>query len=173
MSEQENIDRVWDIVENVGVCMLTTHFAGGLRARPMEARPDRDAGLIFLVTDVYSAKEHDIEVAPDVGLVFIDTNENAYLSISARSSVLSDLHRIEKVWRKTDELWWPGGPSDANVGLLQIEPLRAELWDGPASAAVTISEFAKAKLTGTEPKLGENLKITVEMRARRHSDGTP
>ena len=45
MSKSDNIDRVWDIVEKVGVCMLTTQFADGLRARPVEARPDRDAGL--------------------------------------------------------------------------------------------------------------------------------
>ena len=32
MSEQDNIDRVWDIVEKIGVCMLTTQFASGLRA---------------------------------------------------------------------------------------------------------------------------------------------
>ena len=55
MSEQDNIDRVWRIFEKVGVCMLTTQFAGGLRARPVE-RPDRDAGLIFFVTDIHSAK---------------------------------------------------------------------------------------------------------------------
>jgi hypothetical protein len=36
--------RVWDIVEKVGIAMLTTRFAGGLRARPLEARPDRAAG---------------------------------------------------------------------------------------------------------------------------------
>jgi hypothetical protein len=48
MSKKDNIDRVWDIIEEVGVCMLTTRCAAGLRARPLEARPDRDAGLIFL-----------------------------------------------------------------------------------------------------------------------------
>ena len=47
VSKKDNIDRVWDIIERVGVCMLTTQFARGLRARPLEARPDRDAGLIF------------------------------------------------------------------------------------------------------------------------------
>ena len=47
MSKKDNIERVWDIIEKVGVCMLTTRFAGGLRARPLEARPDRGAGLIF------------------------------------------------------------------------------------------------------------------------------
>jgi len=47
--------------------------------------------------------------------------------------------------------------------LLRVEPFKAELWDGPASAAVTAFEFAKARLTGTEPNVGENRKVTVEM----------
>lgn len=47
MSRKADVDRVWDIIEKVGVCMLTTRFPGGLRARPLEARPDREAGLIF------------------------------------------------------------------------------------------------------------------------------
>ena len=42
--DSQQIDRVWDIIERVGVGMLTTRFAGGLRARPLEARPDRAAG---------------------------------------------------------------------------------------------------------------------------------
>lgn len=32
--------------------MLTTRFAGGLRARPLEPRPNRDAGIIWFVTDL-------------------------------------------------------------------------------------------------------------------------
>ena len=61
---EENLDRVWDTIEKVGVTMLTTHFAGGLRARPLEARPERDAGLIWFVTYVRSGKEHEIEAEP-------------------------------------------------------------------------------------------------------------
>ena len=163
MSKQANIDRVWDIIEKVGVCMLTTQFAGGLRARPVEARPDREAGLIFFVTDIHSAKEDEIEAGPDVGLVFIDSSDKAYLSITGRACVTRDAGRTKAAWRKTDEVWWPGGPNDPNVCLLRIEPVTAELWDGPASALVTAFEFAKARLTGEEPKLGENRKVTVAM----------
>jgi general stress protein 26 len=64
-------DRVWEIVEKVGVCMLATQFEGGLRARPLEARPERDAGLIWFVTDIRSGKEQEIEAEHDVCLVFI------------------------------------------------------------------------------------------------------
>ncbi len=67
------------------------------------------------------------------------------------------------VWRKTDEVWWPDGPGSADVNLLRIEPSTAELWDGPASAAVTAFEFVKARLTGQEPNLGENRKSTIKM----------
>jgi general stress protein 26 len=161
---KEQTARVWDLIEKVGVCMLTTQFAGGLRARPVEARPDRDAGLIFFVTDIRSAKEHEIEVSSDVGLVFVNPKDNAYLSITARACVTRDLEKAQAAWRKTDEVWWPGGPSDPNVCLLQVEPSHAELWDGPASAAVALFEFVKAKLTGSEPALGENRKVTIELR---------
>ena len=162
MSEKDN-NRVWDIIEKVGVCMLTTQFGGGLRARPLEARPDRDAGLIFFVTDIRSAKEHEVEAAPDVGLVFIDSSDNAYLSITARACIMRDADKQRQAWRKTDEVWWPGGPTGPDVCLLRIEPVTAELWDGPASRAVAVFEFAKARLTGEQPNLGENRKVTVKM----------
>ena len=37
---------------------------GRLRARPLEARPERDAGLIWFVTDVRSGKENVWEPVP-------------------------------------------------------------------------------------------------------------
>jgi general stress protein 26 len=163
MIKNEGIDRVWDIIERVGVCMLTTQFAGGLRARPLEARPDRNAGLIFFVTDIESAKEHEVAGSPDIGLVFIHSSDKAYLSITGCASVVRDAKRTKAYWRATDEVWWPGGPDDSCVCLLQIEPSIAELWDGPRSRVVAAFEFAKARLTGEEPSLGENRKTTIEM----------
>jgi hypothetical protein len=42
MPKQSQLNRVWDVVDKVAVCMMTTRFSGGLRARPLEARADRD-----------------------------------------------------------------------------------------------------------------------------------
>jgi general stress protein 26 len=158
----DQLDRVWDIVEAVGVCMLTTRFPGGLRARPLEARPDRAAGLIWFVTDAHSGKEQEIEAEQDVGLIFIDSRQNAYLSITARAQVLDDHAKARAIWKSTDGVWWTG-PDDPNVCVLRVEPVTAELWDGPACKAVAIYEFAKARLTGEQPNLGENRKVTVKM----------
>ena len=166
MTTQDSTDRVWDIIEKVGVCMLTTRFAGGLRARPVEARPDRAAGLIFFVTDLRSGKEHEIEAEHDVGLIFIDPKDKAYLSITATAQVLQDHAKAREIWKTTDDIWWKG-PDDPNVCVLRVRPLTAELWDGPSSKTVAAYEFAKAKLTGAKPKLGENRKVTVRMERQR------
>ena len=163
MSDQPSVDRIWDLIEGVGICMLTTQFDGGLRARPVEPRPDRGAGLIWVVTDLHSDKEHEIEAEHDVGLVFIDAGAKAYLSITARAQVRKDPAKAREIWRGTDTIWWPGGPDDRDVCVLRIAPVTAELWDGPATKAVAIYEIAKARLTGAEPNLGENRKITVGM----------
>ncbi len=162
MAADDHLSRVWDIIERVGVCMLTTRFAGGLRARPLEARPDRAAGLIWFVTDLHSGKEHEIEAAHDVGLVFTDEKVKAYLSITARAEVRRDHGKAAAIWKSTDSVWW-NGPDDPNVCVLRVEPLTAELWDGPSSKAVAAFEFVKARLTGSEPNLGENRKLTVDM----------
>jgi general stress protein 26 len=164
MSEQRNdkLDQVWDIIEKVRIGMLTTQSPNGLRARPLEARPERDAGLIWFVTDVRSRKEHEIEAGHDVGLVFVDAEAKAYLSITARAEVRHDHVKAAEIWKRTDNMWW-SGPDDPNVCVLRVRPITAELWDGPASAAVAAFEFAKARITGAKPNLGENRKVTVKM----------
>ena len=162
MGQQDFINRIWDVIENVGVCMLTAHAASGLRARPLEARPDRAAGLIWFVTDCRSGKENEIEAEHDVGLVFIDWKDKAYVSITARAETRNDRAKAAEIWKTTDDVWW-NGPDDPNVCVIRVQPLTAELWDGPASQAVAAFEFAKARLTGTKPNLGENRKVTVHM----------
>ena len=101
---EDNLDRVWDIIEKVGVTMLTTQFLGDLRARPLEARPERDAGLIWFVTDVRSGKEHEIEAEHDVCLVFIDADAKAYLSVTARAEVQHNHAKAAEVWKSTDTM---------------------------------------------------------------------
>jgi general stress protein 26 len=162
MVEQDHLCRVWDVIEHVGVCMLTTRSPSGIRARPLEARPERSAGVIWFITDRRSAKEHEIETEHDVGLTFVDAKVNAYLSLTARAKVWHDHAKAAEIWKKTDNIWW-SGPNDHNVCVLRVTPLAAELWDGPASNAVVAFEFVKSRLTGTKPNLGENRKITVPM----------
>lgn len=112
MSDRSHIDRVWEIMETVRVCMVTTRFDGGLRARPLEARPDRCSNRLLFVTDAHSPKREEVDRWPEVGLVFIDAAQRAYLSITGNARIADDDALRAAAWRKNDEVWWPGGPSD-------------------------------------------------------------
>ena len=162
MAENDQLDRVWEIIEGQSVCMLTTRFDGVLRARPLQPRPDKGEGIIWFVTDLRSGKEREIEAEHDVCLIFTDPDEKAYLSITARAEVCRDPGKAADLWKSTDSVWW-SGPKDPNVRVLRVTPLTAELWDGPASEAIVVYEFVKARLTGAEPNLGENRKVTINL----------
>ena len=58
---QAYVDRVWDVIEKAGICMMTTRFDGGMRARPMEARPDKEEGVIWFLTDHRGLKDDEID----------------------------------------------------------------------------------------------------------------
>src|ERR1700733_7965169 len=136
--------RVWDILENNSIGMLTTRFSDGLRSRPLDARPDRDAGAIFFLTDVRGFKDDEIAAHPDVCWIITVPGDNVYLSITGRGSVAKDPERARDIWKSLDSVWWKS-PDDPNVRVLTIEPVLAELWDGPSSKLVAAFEFAKAK----------------------------
>lgn len=161
--QADRLGRVWEVVEAAGIGMLTTRFAGGLRARPVEPRADPRAGLLRIVTDARGLKDDEIAAHPEVGLTLISPADKAYLSITACAEVTRDPVAAARIWRSTDDLWWPDGPEDPNVRVLVLTPSLAELWDGPSSSMVEAFEIAKARLTGGKPDLGENRKSTVAM----------
>jgi general stress protein 26 len=102
-------------------------LAAVLRARPLESRPDRDAGIIWFVTDLHSAKEYEIESDNDVGLAFIRAKVNAYLSITARAEVRRDHVTAAEIWKPTDNMW-TAGTRFSPSRLLQRLTLRIGCW---------------------------------------------
>jgi general stress protein 26 len=163
INERHIADRVWHVIESVGICMMTTRFEGGLRARPLEARPDRNEKVIWFLTDRRGLKDDEIEAHSDVCLVFFCPKQKVYLSITGSAFVSQNPSQAEKLWNQEQQVWWPGGPADPNLLIIRFEPALAEMWDGPASSAVAAYEFVKARITGKKPNLGEKKKITVRM----------
>src|SRR6185437_4259979 len=106
MSRQAHIDRVWDVVDNTGICMMTTQFNGGMRARPMEARPDKEAGVIWFLTDRRGLKDDEINAMPGVCLTFVYHKEKVYLSLTGKAFVAHDPDQAKARWNEKQKLWW-------------------------------------------------------------------
>jgi general stress protein 26 len=78
--------KLWDLIEKIGFCMLTTHDGLDLKARPMSAYVERLENAIYFLTDVASHKDEEIARYPHVNLAFADPGHQKYVSILAQLS---------------------------------------------------------------------------------------
>jgi general stress protein 26 len=160
MSETD-LDRVWDIMEDISVCMVTTHAGGKMRSRPMHAIPDRDENAIYFITDTRGAKDDEIAAAPDVCLAFADIGDNTYLSVTGTAATVRDPAKAEELWSTEAQAWWPRGPRDPAVRVLRVVPEQAEYWDTRGNSVTVALKLVAARMTGREPDLGTNRKVNV------------
>ena len=50
-------DRVWELMEKISICMLTTHDGEKLRSRPMAAFVRHDENAVYFLGDAHHHKD--------------------------------------------------------------------------------------------------------------------
>jgi len=156
----EAVDRVWEMMDDIRTCMLVTKQGLTLRARPMHARPSREEGCIWFLTDTHGHKDEELAHDPQGALAFADKSANDYLSVSGECEVLNDRAKINELWTDAAKAFWPAGKDDPSIRVLRFLPEDAEYWDGPSSMMVGL-KLAAARIAGTTPDLGENRKVPL------------
>jgi len=155
----ENVERVWDLMEKISICMLTTWDGNNLHSRPMDARSRRNENTIYFLTDARQHKDEEIARYPKLALAFADTGGQKYASVSGTATVSNDRAKIKELWEPTAKAWWDT-PDNPNIRVLKVTPTDAEYWDGPGSV-VSMVKMMMAAATGTRPDLGDNAKVTM------------
>ncbi|MDB5509174.1 MAG: ral stress protein 26 [Hyphomicrobiales bacterium] len=156
-SSNEDRAKVWDLVKDMRIAMLVTKsMDGSMHSRPMASvQKDFDGRLWFMCRE-HSLKVDEIERNPDVLLAYSHSPQQHYVSIRGAASVVRDRAKINELWSEADRVWFPKGPDDPEIALLAVDVEEAEYWDAPSSAMVIAYGYAKARLSGEPPKMGEN-----------------
>lgn len=149
--------RAWQMMAELDFCMLVTKPANGLRGRPMSSIVKEDEGKIYFLSDVHGAKDEEIAKDPHILLCYGD-GKSKFVSTAAAATLKTDRALVERLWNPGAQAFWPKGPSDANVVVIEAIPTQAEYWDG-AGTIVSSVKFAFAVLTGTTPTMGDNAKV--------------
>jgi len=152
-------ERVWELIDNIGICMLVSRDGADLRARPMAAYFDRDTHLIYFLTDAESHKDEEIMRDPHVVLAFADTSDQKYLSVTGTAEVSNDRDRIRQLWSTPAKAWWDN-PDDPSIRVLKVTPKDAQYWDGPGTV-VSYLKMAAAAVSDARPEIGENRKVEL------------
>lgn len=143
--------KVWELAKRIGTAMFVTRDGDGLEARPLQAYPDRDAGVVYFMTD---AERVISQVTTDarVLLSFADNAGNDFVSIDGRVQVSNDRDKIRDLWNVWAKAFWDG-PDDPAIRLITFNPESARYWNAPNKLVATVAMMAGI-VTGKQPKLG-------------------
>jgi general stress protein 26 len=162
-TEAEARRKVWDMIKDIKIATLVTHDGqGSLHARPMgTVTPKDEHEPLWFFSWETSLKIKDIQANPDVLLSYAEPDDQNYVSINGKATVVRDRAKIEELWSEAMRTWFPKGKDDPNIALIRIEPTAAEYWDSPSSTMIYAYGYLKARLTGEPPNPGENRRITL------------
>ncbi|HMK80832.1 MAG TPA: pyridoxamine 5'-phosphate oxidase family protein [Xanthobacteraceae bacterium] len=139
MATTSHVDRVWELMGRISVCMLTTHDGEKIRSRPMPAYVRHEDAAVYFLTDAQAHKDAEIRGNPNVGLGFADGHK--FVSVTGRAEVSQDRAKIRELWSSGAKAWWDS-PDDPNIRLLTVTPDDAEFWEGPGMSTIKLAADA-------------------------------
>jgi general stress protein 26 len=153
----------YDLVENIGVAMMTTRTADGhLRSRAMATQKRADGADLWFVTFEGATKLDDLTGDPHVNLAFSRHDTQEWISVSGLATISRDRAKIHELYAPDWKIWFAddgdsrhGTKDDPRMVLIGVEIHAAEFLEVNKPRPVVLFELVKGWLTGTEPELGE------------------
>ena len=160
-TREDAIKKLQELIHDIDFCMLTTIDGGHMRSRPMSTQRFEFNGDLWFFTSDRTHKVEEIEKDNRVNVAYSQPDDNLYVSVSGRGSIVHDRQKIEELWNPILKAWFPEGLDDPSLSLLKVEVEQAEYWDSPSGTVVQIVGFLKALATGTEMNDGDHERITL------------
>jgi general stress protein 26 len=156
---------LWDLIKGIRFGMLThRHHDGMLYSHPLTTQnKSLDQGLvlyffIFEKSELASSLRQD----GNVNVSYASPNDDRYVSIVGKASVVHDPVKVEQLWSSAAQDWFPDGPTDPDLALLAVEISHAEYWDDEESRMKQLFKMAKAVLTGEQrPHLSGHKEVNM------------
>ena len=139
-----------ETIAKVPFCFaITTAENGEANARVIQPGKLHDDWSVGFTTSRRCRKVVEMERSGRLTLAYQYDPEKAYVTLLGRPVIIDDVALKRAVWGPASDRWYPGGPEDPNVVIVQLIVDRIELWSGgrsvmpePAglSAAVLVRE---------------------------------
>lgn len=147
------------VARSFDTAMLVTRTRSGeLRSRPMQIASHSTSdttttGAMTFVASNHGGLSDEIRSAPQVNVAL--QGDDRFASISGRAEPSHDRLRIHELWRPEWKAWFPEGPEDSEVVLVEVTPEQGEVWEVDEGGAVgALLELGRALVGGDSPSVG-------------------
>jgi general stress protein 26 len=164
VSTDKKCEDMFDLIKKIDICMMTTHSADGLVTRPMSTQMQDDNGDLWFMTTIDTHKVDELLANPQVSLAYFKDGE--WVSVTGTARMVHDKSLINEMYRADWKAWLPdeggnkdGGPNDPRIVLLEVSPSTIHYFVRTTPKPLVSFKIAKAALTGSPPKIGEERHI--------------
>lgn len=165
---QENLEKLYTLIEDLEIAMFTTRRADGrLVSRPM-ANQKRAAGAdLWFVTWRNSEKVDEVRNEAQVNLAYYKDRTREWVSVSGRARVVDDRAKIHELYQADWRAWFSdeggdkdGTPDDPRMILIAVDIEVAMYLEVNKPQPVVLFEVVKGMITGSSPDVGEVKTVT-------------
>jgi len=160
--------RLWDLINDIEVAMLTTVDAHGrLLSRPLATiKVDGDDGDLWFFAGKDSPKVAQIQREQQVNLSYASPGRQLYVSVAGVASLTQDQALLDKLWSPAYKVWFPDGRQDPQLALLRVRVTSAQYWSAERGWVANVVSAAMAALTGEQYTPDDHDKLDVQARKR-------
>lgn len=165
MSHHTDEHTLWTLIKDIKFGMLThRHSDGHLHSTPLttQNKADDEGNALYFFISRKSEIAACIAEDGTVNVAYAHPGDDRYVSVSGQASIVEDQAKKDYLFTSFAKAWFPGGATDPNMALLQINIGHAEYWDVKESKMVQLAKMAKAAITGTPPeKMGDHKEMNL------------
>lgn len=143
-NSDQNRKKIGVIIEDLRVAILTTYNKQGrLSNRPMQVQEVDSQGVLWFFSSYNSRLIEEINLEPEVNLVFANSDKNEYLTASGLAEETQDLQKMQELWNPSLKTWYAQGLDTPGICLIKVEMDEVDFWDAPQANSVRFSRFAE------------------------------
>ena len=149
---------LWDLIKEMRFGMFThRHPDGSLHANPLTTQNrSLEEGVLYFFVSRATGLGQRVALDGDVNVTYSDTHKDHYVSVTGHARLNHDLPLRERLFNAMSRAWFPGGPTDPNLELVEVQILHAEYWNIRESKVTQLFKLATAAVTGQPPRIGEH-----------------
>lgn len=156
---------LWSLIADIKFGMLThRHSDGQLHSAPLttQNKKDDDGNALYFFISRKSEIAKCVVSEPNVNVAYSHPGNDTYVSISGAAEIIEDQTKKDYLFTSFAKAWFPGGATDPDMALLQVNIGHAAYWNVEESKMTQLAKMAKAVVTGETPKnMGEHKELNL------------
>jgi general stress protein 26 len=164
----QKLAELYSLIDGIEIAMMTTRRPdGSLVTRPMATQQQEPDADLWFVTSIETHKVDELEADPHISLGYYDDGTKEWVSVSGTARITQDRDKIRELYQPDWKAWFEdeggerdGSPDDPRLALIFVDAHTVHYFKSKHSKPVTLLEIAKGIVTGTQPDLGREERLS-------------